>query len=163
MRCLHCNKRLWLFSSKRLFCSKLHEDAYRDGMAAMNRLMEFTVPLETPAIPGPASRRLPIPPVAVPPVCKSITECSRPKPIRLDPAGALLLEAVMFTRPVQFPTIQMGLFAVTRDSAIEPAQEIADAPNERMAVCRVQSKRSRGIPTRSSAAFSARTHRRKTR
>jgi hypothetical protein len=162
MRCLHCNKRLWLFSSKRLFCSKLHEDAYRDGMAAMNRLMEFTVPLQTPPLPGPALKMPAFPPVAVPPLCGSIMGWGRPKPVGLDPAGALLLEAVLFTGPVQIPSIQRDVFAVIRDSAIEPAQEMADAPNERMAVCRVQSKRSRGIPARP-AAFSARTHRRKSR
>ena len=159
MRCLHCNKRLWLFSSKRLFCSKLHEDAYRDGMAAMNRLMEFTVPLETTPLPGPALKMPAFPPVTVPPLCGSVLGWGRPKPVGLDAADALHLDAVLFAGPVQIPSIQRDLFPVTRDSAIEPA----DAPNERMAACRVQSKRSRAIPARSPAAFSARTHRRKTR
>jgi hypothetical protein len=157
MHCLYCNKRLWLlFSKKRLFCSKLHEVAYQDGLAVMRRLMELAVPVEPPANP-------PIPPIAAPALRNFVIERGGPKPIPPDPAAVLRLEAVPFAGRIEFPSSNRGLIAVTLDSATEPVGEIATIANERVASCRVQSKGRRRIPPQSPAAFSLRTHRRRLR
>lgn len=174
MYCLYCKKRLWtLFSKERLFCSKLHEAAYQDGLSAMNRLMEFTVPAEPPN--GPATgdqkrsqrereSRMPMLwTVAVPPLCNLVLTWGRPKPVATPLAASVVLpEAEAFTGPVEFPSSSRSLIACALDVAIEPAQELA-VPNERTAVCRVQSKRGRRIPSQSPTAFSSRTHRRRLR
>jgi hypothetical protein len=175
MHCLYCNKRLWLlFSKERAFCSKLHEDAYQDELSAMRRLTEFTVPVVRQALPAPENRRLseiyrastmpPIPPVAVPPLCNFVVDQGRPKPVTPDLAATtVLLEAKQFAAPIQFPSGSRSLIALTLDSAIGAAGEIATTATERIAPCRVQSKRSRRIPPPSPTAFSLRTHRRRVR
>jgi len=172
MHCLYCNKRLWLFfSKKRLFCSKLHQVAYHDELSAMNRLMEFTVLEEPSAIPAPRNQKLskidsayktsPIPPVAAPPLCNFVVQPG-PKPALPDlPATAVLLEAEPFAGPIQLPSGSKGLIALPVASATEPAGEIAAMANETIAACGGQSKRSRRTP-RSSAA-SSRTNRRRQR
>jgi hypothetical protein len=171
MYCLYCKKRLWMFFSKeRLFCSKLHEAAYHDGLSAMNRLMEFSVPVEPPKGPATADQkrslreresRMPMVwPVDVPPLsnlmlCNLVVTWGR-KPVAADLAAtAVLLEPEPFAGPIQFPSSSKGLIAVTLDLAAEP--------DERIAVCRVQSKRGRRIPPQGPAAFSSRTHRRRLR
>jgi hypothetical protein len=174
MHCLYCNKRLWLFFSKeRVFCSKLHEAAYHDGLSAMNRLMEFTtVAVERPALSAPRERKLSeiyreskidwAFSVAVPSLCNLVVDLDYPRPVTPDPAAALLLEALPFAGSIQHPETSRGLIAFTLDSVIEPEQ-ISTIANERIAACRVQSKRSRRIDPRSPAAFSSRTHRRRVR
>jgi len=171
MHCLYCKKRLWLiFSKDRLFCSKLHEVAYQDAMSAINRLKEFTAPVEPPVGPSTADQkrshgeresRIPMVwPVGAPPVCNFIVEWSRPKLVATDLAATSVpLEATPFDGPIQFPASNIGLIALTLDSATQPAQEITTIANERFTVCRVQSKRRHRIPLRSPAAFSSRTHR----
>jgi hypothetical protein len=174
MHCLYCNKRLWLFFLKeRLFCSKRHEVAYHDGLSAMNRLMEFTVPVERSALPLPQDRKLSeiyLEPkihwalsVAVPPLCNFAVDQDRPKPIPPDSATALLLEAVPLAGPVQFPSSGSGVIAFILDSATEPAQKIASIANETIVACRVRSRHGRRVPPRCPAAFSSRTHRRRLR
>jgi hypothetical protein len=174
MHCVYCKKRLWLPSSrKRRFCSELHEAAYHNELSAMNRLMEFTVPVEPPKHPANADQkrsqreresRIPMAwPAVVPPLCDLVLEQGRPKPVPADPATSLLLEAIPFAGQFQFPSSSKGLFAFSLDSATEPAREIATIANERIAGCRVRSKPSRRIPPRSPAAFSSRTHRRRLR
>ena len=176
MHCLYCKKRLWLFFSKeRTFCSKLHEAAYHNELSAMNRLMEFT---DRPVEPskGPATahhkrsqkeRESSIPmasPVAVPPLCNLALTWGSLKPATPDlPANGVLSEAVPFAGPIQYPSSERGLIAFTLDCATEPAREIAAIPNERLAVCRVQSKRGHRIRPQSPTAFSSRTHRRRLR
>jgi hypothetical protein len=174
MYCLYCKKRLWMFFSKeRLFCSKLHEAAYQDGLSAMNRLMEFSVPVESPKGPATADQkrsrreresRMPMVwPVDVPPLCNLVVTWGR-KPVAADlAANAVLLDPEPFAGPVQFPSSSRGLIAVTLDLAAEPAPELAAIPDERNPVCRVQSKRARRIPRQGPTAFSSRTHRRRLR
>jgi hypothetical protein len=163
MRCLYCNKRLWLaFSKERVFCSKQHQAAYHDELSAMRRLMEFTVSVEPPAIvelrnQKPSKIDCAIPPVAVPPLCNFVVERG-PEPAIPDlPATAVLLEAEPFSGPIQLPSGSMGLVVFTLASATEPAGEIAAIANERIAACRVQSKRSRR--TQRSSAAKSRTKR----
>lgn len=175
MYCLYCKKRLWMiFSKERLFCSKLHEAAYQDGLSAMNRLMEFTVSGEPPKGPSTGDQkrsqreresRIPLVwTVAPPPLGNLVLTWGRPKAVATDTAAtAVLLEAVPFTRPIEFPSSSKGLIACSLDVAIEPAQELEATPNERIAACRVQSKRGRRIPPQSPTAFSSRTHRRRLR
>ena len=180
MNCLYCNKRLWLhfsqwmhLSKKPPFCSKTHEATYHAEMSAMRRLVEYTVPFGTPAIPVRRSQKLSqnarasgtpvLPPVVVPPLGKFVVEWSRPKPIPPPPAATVLLEAAPFAGPIQFPSGNIHLIAITLDSVTEPAQELAAIPNPRIAVCRVQSPRRRRVPQQSPVAFSSRAHRRRLR
>ncbi len=159
MRCLYCNKRLWLiFWKERTFCSKLHEAAYHDGQSAMNRLIEFTRPAEAPK----SEPKMPqVRPDVVPPICNFIVDQTRPKPVAADLAATpVLLEAEPFVGTVQFPSTNRGVIASTFDSPTEPAAEIPTIANEWIAACRVPSKRSRRILARP-AAFSSRTHRRR--
>src|SRR5271154_120955 len=101
MNCLYCKKRLWMyFSKKPPFCSKVHEAAYHDEMSAMRRLVEYTVPFGTPAIPVRRSQKLSqntrgsgtpaMPPVVVPPLGHLVVEWGRPKPIPPPAAAAVL-------------------------------------------------------------------------
>jgi hypothetical protein len=86
---------------------------YQAELSAMNRLMEFTVPVEQPKGPATADQkrsqreresRIPMVwPVAIPAPCNLVVEWGRPKPIPPDPAATLLLEAVPFAGPIQFP------------------------------------------------------------
>src|SRR5277367_4389467 len=101
MYCLYCKKRLWMFFSKeRLFCSKLHEAAYQDGLSAVNRLMEFTASPEPPKSPA-----TPVCPAPVQPLCNLAVTWGRPKPVAADlAASTVLLEAEPFARPIQFPS-----------------------------------------------------------
>jgi hypothetical protein len=172
MHCLYCKKRLWLiFSKDRVFCSKLHEAAYHDELSAMNRLMEFTVPVDRQALPAPRNRTLSeiyrestinwALSVAAPPLYDLLVEPDRPKPIPPDPAAALRLDAVPFARSIQFPSSNSGVIALVLDSATETGGEIATRANETIGACRLRSKHSRRMPSRGPAAFSLRTHRRK--
>jgi hypothetical protein len=165
MHCLYCHKRLWLFFSKeRAFCSKLHEAAYYDELSAMNRLMEFTVPVEPPALPAPRDRKLSeiyreskidwALSVAVPPLCKLVVDLDYPRPVTPEPAARLLLQALPFARPIQLPDTSGGLIAFTLDSVIEP---------EQISTIAIKRKRSRRIDQRNPVAFSSRTHRRRVR
>jgi hypothetical protein len=171
MHCLYCKKRLWLFFSKeREFCSKRHQAAYHDELSAMQRLTEFTVPVELPKGPLTADQtrsqrqrdsRLPMLwPVAVPPMCNLVVTWERPKPIAADPAaGSVPLQEEPFAGSIRFPSTSKNLIAFSLASEVEPAQETA---NDMALACRVKSKRRRTDP-RSSGAFSSRTHRRRAR
>jgi hypothetical protein len=143
---MYCKKRLWLFFSKEEpFCSKVHEAAYYDELSAMRRLMEFTDPIEPPAIP----------PLAVPPLCDFVGERGRLEPVTADLVTApVLFEAQPFAGPIQFPS--SGL-----DSVSEPAAEIVEIASATIGPCRARPRRSRRIAPRSPAAFSSRTHRRR--
>jgi len=175
MHCLYCKKRLWLFFSKeRVFCSKLHETAYHEELSAMNRLREFTVPVERPAISAPRNRKLSeiyrasetpaIPPSVVPSLCGFVGELRRPKSVTPDPAAnAAVLEAKPFAGSIQFPLSSRSLIPLSLTSATEPAGEIATIANDPVAGCRVKSIHSRRIPPRTPTAFSLRTHRRRVR
>jgi hypothetical protein len=167
MRCLYCNKRLGLFSSKRrLFCSELHETAYHDERSglAMRRVLDplFTVLVEPPAIPATPDQKWS--PISVPALCNLVVEQDRLKPVPPDLAAlAVPLEAEPSIGPVQRPSSSSGVIAFTLDSATELAGEIEAEGNETIATRRVQSKRGRRIPPRSPAAFSSQTHRRRRR
>jgi hypothetical protein len=63
----------------------------------------------------------------------------------------MLLEAEPFTGQIQFPSSRRSMIAFTLDSAIEPARDIAPT-KERIAVCRVQSRRGHRISGPSGAA-----------
>jgi hypothetical protein len=150
MHCLYCQKRLWmLFSKERLFCSKLHEAAYQEGLSAMNRLMEFTASPEPPK--SPATSRVPLGVPMVQPLCNLVVTWGRPKPVAADLSAITVSpEAEPFARPIQFPS-----------SATEPAAEIATTASQTVAACcRVRPNRNRRIPP---TAFASRTHRRRLR
>jgi hypothetical protein len=173
MHCLYCKKRLWLFFSKeREFCSKLHEATYHEELSAMNRLMEFTSPSERAALPERRNQTLSeiyreskinwALSVAVPALCNLVLERPRPKVTPLNPANAVVVDALPFAGSIKFPSSSGRVVAFTLDSVIEPEQ-ISTIANQRTAACRVQSKRRRRIDPPSPAAFSSRTHRRKLR
>jgi hypothetical protein len=158
------------FSKERPFCSKLHEAAYHDELSAMNRLVEFTLPTEQPALPAPRKRTLSeiyreskinwALSTAVPPLCNLVEARDRPVPVTPHPA-ALLLEAAPFAGPIQFPSSSQDLIAFTLNSATEPAPEMT--AHQTMAGCGVPSKPRRRVPPRNPTAFGLRTHRRRMR
>src|SRR5271170_6941517 len=137
MHCLYCKKRLRLFFPKEgSFCSKVHEAAYYDELSAMRRLMEFTDPLEPPAMPR----------FAVPPLCDFVVERGCPKPVTADSITALVpLEAQPFAGAIQFPQSVKSVIAFAVDSVTEPAAEIVELVSVTMGTCRVRPKRSRRI------------------
>jgi hypothetical protein len=124
MHCLYCNRRLWLyFFTKRQFCSKRHEVAYHDEMAAINRLMELTVRTEPLAIPERASTIAPT--VFVPALCNLIVERGHLKRAFRAATNAVLLEAAPFVGRIQYPSRSGGVAAFTLDSTTEPVAEFA--------------------------------------
>jgi hypothetical protein len=167
MHCLYCKKRLWLFFSKEEpFCSKVHEAAYYDELSAMRRLVEFKDPVEPPAIPAPRNRTLSeiyreSTARAIPPLCHFVSERPCPKPVAAGLITADLVTAQPFASAIQFPSSVKSVIAVTPASAIEPAAEIVEIASETIGPCRIRPRRSRRIATRSPAAFSSRTHRRR--
>lgn len=97
----------------------------------MNRLMEFTVPVEP--LKGIATAeqkrsqreresRIPmvwpsvVPPPIVPPLCNFIVEQGHPKLVTADLAvSAVPLGAESFAGQIQFPSSNMGLIALTQN------------------------------------------------